>query len=192
MFTPRQESLLLLNGLKNQIVSVLRAFTLGVQKKDENIKFTTGNRILILVCSFLKEWNKFASSENNEEIITTLKITSPCFARIRRWKGLPSVRNKLIAHNHRNGQGKVNWSWDVFAKYDCPTNYAEKVLLGECVVRAVNIALKRHQNEYKQGEQKCLQKNRHIEEKGICTITEIHEELRKIDAEVSRIKKEIS
>jgi len=186
-FTPLQESLLQLAALKSQLESALRTMVPEDRVKDEDLKFTVCNHIQILLCSFLEEWKIFESLGRDKRIRDTLKIASPALDRIRRWRGLRKVRSTLLAHGLRDRKGAPAWPWVVFKKYEAPTAYAETILLGNCALLAIEVALARHLAEYKEATCKLLQMNRDIEDKGIRTVGEIKIELDKIKVEMLRI-----
>jgi hypothetical protein len=178
--TPLQESLYVLVALNNRIKKALTAMVSKDHMKDEDLKFTITNHIHILLCAFLDEWRKLEALGSETQIKNTLKITSPAIGRIRQWKGLPKVRSILLAHGHRDKDGVAALPWDVFGKYDAPTAYAETILLGNCVLLAVAVVIDRHRADYQEVFNQLSSKKRYIEDKGIKTIEEIDEELRKI------------
>ena len=186
-----QKSLLILVGIKNQLEPSLRTLVPKERIKDEDLKFTICNHIQILICNFLEEWKILESQGKDESIRTTLQIASPAVERIRQWKGLRKVRSRLLAHGHREYNGRVAWAWNVFAKYKAPTAYAETILLGNCAIKAIKIALQRHRSIYKKAVSELLRLNRRIEERGIRTIGEIKEGLIKIDEKIKSIAREI-
>jgi len=95
----------------------------------------------------------------------------------------------LLAHGHRDKSGSPAWAWDVFDVHDCPTAYAETILLGNCAVIAVDITINRHQTEYRQAGLRLMNERKNIQDKGIRTTEEIEKELNVIKAEIARISK---
>ncbi len=65
-----------------------------------------GNQIIILVCSFLDEWNQHLISnkipEYSKDINDLKNILKPVFSRINKRSGLKEYRNTILAHNFRN------------------------------------------------------------------------------------------
>ncbi len=192
MFTPIQETLLILTSMGNQLKKALASLVSEDRINDEDLKFTLSNHIHILLCSFLDEWKVLESMGQNITIQNTLKIASPAVKHIRKWKGLEQVRNKLLAHGQRHNNRAPAWPWEVFAVYDAPTRYAETILLGKCALVSIDTAFIRHQKEYDESAKVLQEVNRTISDKGIQTIGEIKSELTRIKSEMLGIARKIS
>lgn len=186
--TRLQESLLQLAAFKNSLEAALRALAPADRVQDEDLKFTVSNHIQVLLCSFLEEWKVFEGLGADSNVRNTLRVAAPAVDRVRRWRGLPKVRSMLLAHGFRGKDGKMVHPWDVFAKHDAPTAYAEVTLLANCAKLAIEAALDRHRQEYKEAAEHVLKMNRDIEDKGIRTIGEIKAELSKIDEEMAKLR----
>lgn len=188
-FTQLEESLLLLTGVENQLVSALKSLASKERAEDDDLKWTVSNHIQILVCSFLEEWKIFESLGSNATIRDTLKMISPAITRIKEWTGLTRIRSTMLAHPQRDKGGNPVWPWDVFNSYKSPTAYAETILLGNLAVIAVKAVRSRHHAEYHLAAQRLSQRFTPIREQGIRTAGEIERVLQKVRSEMSEIAK---
>jgi len=185
ILTPLQESILILLGIKNQIEVALKSIQSKERVQDEGLKFTVCNYIQILVCSFLEEWWKLERLGTDSEIQKTLKVASPAIDRIRKWKGLAKVRSQLLAHPHRDSNGRFKTPWQVFARYSAPTAYGETIVLGNCANKATSVVLKRHAKEYELAFAIVESQAEEIDDKGVRTVGEIRSELIKVDQKIT-------
>ena len=185
--TPLQESLLILQASINHIGLALKVITPDDRIRDEDLKFTICNYILIRLCAFLEEWSKLESLGSDKKVQFSLKIASPAIDRIRQWTGLTKVRSLLLAHGSRDKQGIAHWPADVFAQFDAPTAYAEIILLGNCAILAAKSVINGHNEEFQKGVKELKDLQRPIKDKGIRTVEEIKEELNKIKAKMLEI-----
>ncbi|MVM37253.1 hypothetical protein GO730_05760 [Spirosoma sp. HMF3257] len=73
---------------------------------DSVIIVSMVNQILIMICSFIDEWNDHFTPSNipefKDEIIRFKTVMKPVFKRINRWSNLKDYRNTVLAHNFRN------------------------------------------------------------------------------------------
>jgi hypothetical protein len=183
--TPLQESILILLGIKNQIEVALKSIRSKERVQDEGLKFTVCNHIQILVCSFLEEWRRLERLGVKSEIQKTLKIASPAIDRIKQWRGLDKVRSQLLAHPQRDSDGNFVPPWRTFASYSAPTTYAETILLGNCVIKATSVVLKRHAKEYRLAFAMVQSRAEDIADKGIKTVGDVKTELERIDSQIA-------
>ena len=190
--TSLQESLFLLIWLQKQIRLMLIPLGKKGNDVDNALKFPIINHVLILICSFLEEWKRLEQLGSVKKIQIVLEIASPYLGRIRKWRGLQKVRSSLLAHPHRDKKRKIAFPWKVFSKYECPTEYAEIILLGKCAIRAVKIAYARHHDEYIQAVEEIQRDKEDIERKGIRTEEEVNTELNKLVAEEVKIREKFS
>ena len=154
--------------------------------ENDELKFTVCNYLIILVCSFLDEWKRFEGLGKDPEIETTLRISSPALRRIRIWSGLHKFRSKILADSSRESSGETVWPWDGFGFYDAPTSYAEIMLLANCSVKSIDIAVSRHNSDYVNAAAVMDKLDKNIVEKGIRNIREISSALKSIDAEIGQ------
>lgn len=184
--SPLQESILALVGIDNQILYALKSIQAEGGIKDEDLKFTVCNHILILLCSFLEEWRRLERLGANNEIRKTLYIASPAVTRVRRWKGLKGVRSQLLAHSHRTSDGKLVAAWEAFNRFSAPTAYAEIIVLGSCARKATYVVLMRHAEDYKLALTLVESERRKIETKGVRKVDEINAELEKVNQQIAQ------
>ncbi len=131
------------------VVKSLLEPALKVMKRhggDDDVKFIAGNFILIAVNSFLDEWNFFCGIREFDGVQETRQIAEPAISKIRRWKGIRTLRNSLLAHPPRgkDGQNSVPDLNDIFGSGQVPLAYAEMIVLGEAAVYAIATVLCRH------------------------------------------------
>ncbi|MFC1511210.1 hypothetical protein ACFL5U_02345 [Candidatus Margulisiibacteriota bacterium] len=181
-----QEILLILTGLKSQIEQALRSIQAEERIKDEDLKFTVANYLHILICNFNEEWHRFEGLGFDNAVKKSLIIASPVVDRIKKWSGLNKIRSSLLTHPHRNKNGTVAFPWDIFAKNQAPTAYAETILIGNCAIMAIKVALLYHNDEYIIARDYILAQTRQIETKGIQTVGQIKTELKKINEEIKQ------
>jgi hypothetical protein len=190
--TRLQEILLILAAISSQPRSALRTLLPVDVEENDDLYFTVCNYLQILICNFLDEWKRLAPYASDSEIQKALRIASPAVERTRRWKGLRRIRSRLLAHGLRDKDGHPAWHWDVFEEYEAPTAYAGTILLGECAVRAIHIALERHEREHAEGLKELVQRGREIDDRGIRTRGDIQAELERIYNEIRKVAQEVT
>ena len=145
--TPIQESILCLTSIRKLLEKALKIQITEDRITDEDLKFIVYNYILILISSFIDEWERVEGMGNNLQIRETLKDASPAIDQIRKWKGLKKIRNQLLAHSYRDNNGDFIPAWESFSKYSAPTNYAEAFLSGNCAIKAIYILQMNHKDQ---------------------------------------------
>lgn len=200
-FTELQESLLILSACKTHLTSALNILNINDPDRahyleDEDLKFVACNFLKIQVCSFLEEWGRFERQGGDPEVQDTLRIAKPAIDHIRGWPGLRAIRNKLLAHPnrhrlHRSRREEPMWAWEAFEQFNAPTNYAEDILLGNCAVAAISIALDQHKPEYEEALKKLEKISRDVEHKGVETHEELMREFDRIIKEMADALKEV-
>jgi len=192
-FTPLEQCLLVLAGLRSQFVSALNSLTSSSRPvENEDLSFTVCNHIQILLCSFLDEWKIFTSFGKVPAVRDTLKITSPAINRIRSWTGLSRIRSTLLAHGLRNRDGTLVRTWDLFNSSKSPTAYQETVLLGKLAVLVIKETLSRHHGEYHMAAQRWSRFHTPIKRQGISTVEEANEVFTNIKAKMSEISNHLA
>ena len=187
--TSFQESILCLTSIRKLLDKALNIQIAEDRITDEDLKFIVCNYVLILVSSFIDEWEMVESMGNNLQIRETLKDASPATDRIRKWKGLKKIRNQLLAHAHRDNNGDFIPAWESFSKYFTPTNYSEVFLLGNCAIKAIYILQMNHKDQLEKTNDYVLKYEKDIARTGIKTNGELKEELAKVDAAIlKRVK----
>ena len=93
--------------------------------------------MLIYCCSFLDEYEReFTPSKfpkESERIINLKQIVLPAYKQIKSWTDLKTLRNNIIAHNHRK-KGKSIFDFDDKTKYNIPTADREYTFLADLVI----------------------------------------------------------
>ena len=148
--TKFQESLLVLSGMKTIMENDLRVFKRYMH--DDDLKFTLNNKMLIDVCSFLDEWKRFSNyAKGDIHIKETMKITAPAIKRLKSWRGLKGMRNTMLAHGLRDGNGSGNLTCldKRYFEAEVPTTYAEVMLLSEYCVYVISAFICRHHKDHK-------------------------------------------
>lgn len=152
--------------------------------EDDDVKYIATNFILVQVSAFLEEWRIFRSfGEKHEDVRETTQIAKPALERIERWKGVREYRNSMIAHTRRKSTETPLLVGDVS---NVPSNYAEQMLLGECAVYAIAVALNRHAEVRRQFFRN-HPKGHNLNGGGIETKGEFVEAIRDIRSEICRL-----
>lgn len=141
-----QSSLLSLATIKGFLESSLCPIK-SIDRVD--LRDSLGNYIVINIHSFNEEWKRFESfAKNDPRVRETVRIASPMVKRIRYWKGLSKLRSKALAHElfSREDQTLVDIR-PLFGEAKAPSQVWEQILLGECAVYAIAVALTRHNVE---------------------------------------------
>jgi len=159
--------------------------------EDEDLKFTVFNYVQVLLCSFTEAWQYLERMGDLPEVCKSLRVASPAIDRIRKWKGLYKIRSMLIAHPTRDSDRKFTYSWDAFAQFDAPTNYAEILFLGNCALRAGKILLRYHHDAYESAWRIASTQMKNIDRIGITTVGDIKRELQILDEEMASIESDI-
>lgn len=182
--TTFQSSLLSLAALKGFLEDALRPIKF-VDRAD--CVASLSSFILINVHSFNQEWKRFESFARNDlEVRQTLKLAGPFVRRVRSWKGLSRLRSGFLAHEpfDKDDQSLVDVR-GFFGDGKAPSELWEQILLGECAVYAIGIALTRHDVD-RRGAVEIVYKDgpHHIELCGISTEAEFNEEIEKLRGEL--------
>lgn len=144
--TRLQKSLMSLSALKGFLETALRPAK-AIDRPD--LRGSLMSYLLICVHSFDQEWKRFSGmGKDDVEIRRTLALASPLVKRIRRWKGLAKLRSKVLAHElyDKDSMELVDVR-EYFGEGKAPTEFWEAVLLAECAVWAISIAITRHEAE---------------------------------------------
>src|SRR5688572_19628185 len=106
-------------------------------------------QILLKSCSFLDEWNKVfgvkTEPKDKDKILIVKKVAKAPYKCISSWSQLRNFRNEMIAHNHRDKDGK-----NVFIQghsYNSPQSNGEIYLLVFCIKRMVDVIYSFFKNE---------------------------------------------
>lgn len=140
--TRLEEIMLVLAGLKNQLEPCLRTFKR--YRHDQEAKTCLSNHVLILVASFLQEWQQLERLGSSPEIRRTLIAARPATRRIRDWRGITRVRSSMLAHGFRGKDGRLVNVTTLFGPDQVPTTFAGQLLLGELAVYAIATAICHH------------------------------------------------
>lgn len=137
-----EEVMLVLAGLKNQLEPCLRTFKR--YRHDQESKTCLANYLLILVASFLQEWQRLERLGSSPEIKRTLMAAAPATRRIRAWRGISRARSSMLAHGFRGKDGRLINAATFFGPGQVPTTFAGQLLLGEFAVYAIATAICHH------------------------------------------------
>lgn len=147
--TKFQESLRVLSGMKTIFENDLKVMKRYI--RDEDLKWSLNNKMLIDICSFMDEWQRFNQyAEQDQSIRDTMKVTAPAIRRIKKWKGIKGFRNTVLAHGLRDDKdsGKPTCLGKRYFDANVPTTYAEVMLLSEFCVYAISAFICRHQDDH--------------------------------------------
>lgn len=90
-------------------------------KEDHYLSDTIKYYCLIQVCSFLEEYKIIeAESRKNDKLKRTAYILAPGIRSIRKYKGLQSLRNSMLAHYNRSKIGDFRPYWEVIEREKFP------------------------------------------------------------------------
>lgn len=177
---PLQETLLVLTALKDQLEPALTATKR--HRHDDEVKFTICNHILILVSSFLEEWQRFERLGQDASVRKTIDSARPAAARIREWQGISRLRSSALVHGFRQRDGALTKLEPLFKPGRAPTTYAEQLLLGELAVYTIATAMCQHHELHQQAMLEVYKDGPdNIATIGIQSLAEF-------DAEISRIR----
>ncbi|MEP9320444.1 hypothetical protein ABKS89_25085 [Pseudomonas sp. LABIM340] len=144
--TRLQKCLMSLSALKRFLEDALRPAK-SIPRQD--LRESLASYLLICVHSFDQEWKRLSGmGKDDAEIRRTLELASPLVKRIRRWKGLAKLRSRVLAHEpyDKDSMELVDLR-EYFGEGKAPTEFWEAVLLAECAVWAIAIAITRHEAE---------------------------------------------
>lgn len=144
--TPLQTSLLSLAAVKTYLSDALRPAK-AVTRQD--LRDSLASYLMISVHSFNQEWKRFEGLGKNDLVVReTLRIASPLVRKIRSWKGVSRLRSSALAHEPFDAQnGKLVDMRDLFGPGKAPSEFWEQMLLAECAVWAISVALQRHDHD---------------------------------------------
>jgi len=190
---PIEQSLLALTGVRNSVERVVLSFYVWdaadrrlaarpSRLSDTYLSFSLQNYLLILLSSFLEEWNRFSSfAKNDAAVLETLRKVKPALDRFKVWKDLPAMRSKLLAHPFRDRGGDIVFASDVLQDGRAPTALGETLLLGLCVMMVVDLVGARHASDRANAESQ-VPRDRNVPTRGISTTTELESEYARIQA----------
>lgn len=144
--TPLQTSLLSLAAVKTCLSDALRPAK-AVTRQD--LRDSLASYLMISVHSFNQEWKRFEGLGKDDLVVRdTLRIASPLVRKIRSWKGVSRLRSSALAHEPFDAQnGKLVDMRELFGPGKAPSEFWEQMLLAECAVWAISVALQRHDHE---------------------------------------------
>lgn len=147
--TPLQTSLLSLAAVKTYLSDALRPAK-AVTRQD--LRDSLASYLMISVHSFNQEWKRFEGLGKDDLVVReTLRIASPLVRKIRSWKGVSRLRSSALAHEPFDAQnGKLVDMRELFGPGKAPSEFWEQMLLAECAVWAISVALQRHDHERRQ------------------------------------------
>lgn len=127
-------SLLAMASIRSHLEPALLA---GKRYRDEALRWTIGNYMMMLVSSFDDEWRRLEGlAARDATVMKIVKVAGPAVKRIRSWKNVRLVRNSLIAHPRDKNGGIPNLS-KMMGSGGYPTAFAEQFLVGELAVYAM-------------------------------------------------------
>lgn len=172
-----QESVRVLSGLKTILENDLRVLKRYI--KDEDLKFSLYQKMLINIDSFSEEWKRMNNyAKENKSLRKTLSITSPAQKRIEKWKGIHGFRNTVLAHGFRDdgNDGKPTCLDKRYFSADVPNTYAETMLLAEYAVYAISAVICLHPEDHATAIYGA-NKKREPENNGITTMKEFEKDI---------------
>lgn len=108
---------------------------------DEAIIESLWFQIIIKLCSYLDEYDKFlgitTEAEFKSHILTIKKVLAPARREFNRWKDLRKFRNEITAHNFRGRKSQV--TIDKLSLYDCPNCLDDFSLIIQLLERMTRI-----------------------------------------------------
>ena len=157
---------------------------------DPYLIFTLQNYLLILLCSFLDEWGRFAAfAKNDKRAKTTLITVKPAIDRFRKWPDLHKIRSGLLAHSPHQKNDKVMFPWEAFSEYRCPTTPAEILLLAFCTLMVVDHMRSQFTQEQAEAEKEILIMDRVIIAQGVPDAKGLEKEFVTIQEEINKNKR---
>ena len=91
------------------------------------------NYYLVVICSFLDEWNNEFTPNNHKEfsgrILQLKKYTKPILKRINQWSGIKDFRNIILAHNLREKGGESVFNPDSKVDFNKPVSSNDYLLI---------------------------------------------------------------
>ena len=150
-------SIKILGLLSNLIGGQFETLT-KVETKDrmtrEMLLFNAKSLMILYTDSFIEEWDNHlvqnASQQNKEILIIYKKIAQPAIDRIKKWSGIKSFRNKILAHNFRDKKGKPIFPFINLKEVIIPDHISELYLLKMCIKAATDVISKPFKNELSQ------------------------------------------
>lgn len=77
------------------------------EKSKNNCLSIVTSKIFIDAVSFLDEYDRYFNSKSIQRVKDVRRILKILIREINGWKDLKNYRNKMLAHNYRNGKGKA-------------------------------------------------------------------------------------
>ncbi|MFC7300795.1 hypothetical protein [Cognatiluteimonas weifangensis] len=179
--------MLVLAGLKNQLEPCLRTFKR--YRHDQEAKTCLANYPLILVSSFLQEWQRLERLGSSLEIRRTLIAAEPATRRIRDWRGISRARSSMLAHGFRGKDGRLVNPTTLFGPGQVPTTFAGQLLLGELAVYAIATAISHHKaaGDNALSSLSTVWPDEELESCGIDTMAEFEQEIATLRGEIFAI-----
>ncbi len=129
------ECLVVIRKEKHDKTSVIHAFA--------------DSQLILLVNSFMEEWEDLGSQcKNDDRIVKVRKVAAPFTRRIKQWSDLRNFRNTLIAHNFRNTEGKNVLVNGYSGELNIPNGFPDRVLMCGCAYCIKEILINEFSFEY--------------------------------------------
>lgn len=186
-----QHSLLIMNGIRGEVSIVIKNFPNSPVGQDEELKFILANYLELKICNFLEEFAFLQRELRKVKKEQILRVLAPLYAPIKENSRIEELRNKNIAHGHRDKKGRPAYGFQVLVEKNLPQYYESILFLGRCVVLFVQRLRRYLKDEVTVAESKFLSYSQQFDEearrqaqKEIKSVSEIEERLKALLNEV--------
>jgi hypothetical protein len=144
---------LLSNLIGKQFETLAKADT-NDRMTREILLFNAKSLMILYTNSFVAEWDNYlvqtTSEEYKETVIKYKKIANPAIERIKKWTGIKTFRNTVLAHNFRDKNNEPVFLFENTNKLIIPDHISELYLLKMCIQAASDIISKPFKKELTQ------------------------------------------
>ena len=124
-----QDNIMILVALQQAIQKYTSELVKIQDSKEKVTKSAYSSMILIMVNSYLAEWDLLEINlKNDKGMLKVRKCTTPALKEIRKWKGLQYYRNCYLAHSPRN-KAKSNVLLEDTTSLNIPQSIPDMALL---------------------------------------------------------------
>jgi len=146
-FTELEKTLLVSNSILSKTDSLVRALKDWDVKENDYVYIAMKEALILEICKYMEEYDNhiipILTDSDREWII---KVHSPLYDCINNSQ-LRLLRNRHIAHPHRDRKGEFIFLMDTVLEEDLDVNDYDILFLGECTTRMILLTASRLKDE---------------------------------------------
>ena len=132
----------------------MNSFPLTAAGQNSDLKFILNSSLELEICKFLEEFGYLGRHLKSGKKEWVLRVLAPLYKPIKESSTIRELRDRNIAHAHRDDKGHVTYALQVILEKKIPQHYAEILFLGYCAVNFIHRLRNYLGDEFEEAERK--------------------------------------